>query len=201
MSDWDENEKQDEATSPDELCRQAFSRCSNWPTDRAGQIGLAQGLAKAAGATGQTPQAIINRCAAGSAWCPTDADLFTVAYELQEEARQAAYKAQARPESTRGKTCPYLLCDGTGWRQVCHLHTHHGGDDSQPAWVDKEIITREQYETLQFKVDWVTQMVYESRYRCKCHPPREVEDAPKRPRRSSMVQAGAGCEAASERIH
>jgi hypothetical protein len=84
-----------EALTPDEFCTRAFSRCSNWP-DRAGQLGLAQGLKLASDRYQVTQEALIARCKELSAFCPTDYDLLRVAAEMWEAGRRAAVTDQQR---------------------------------------------------------------------------------------------------------
>ena len=125
MSDMFSDEP--EAATPEDLCRQAFSRCSNWPEDRLGQIGLAQGLYRASGRFRITQEDLITRCRELSAFCPTDADLMRVAGEMFN-ARQAALAAKrnqnaewerqyGKPhafEGSRGK----CSCCGRDWEEI-----------------------------------------------------------------------------------
>ena len=90
------------AMDPDELCREAFSRCSNWPQDRAGQLGLAQGLKRAADRHRINQAALVRRCAELSAFCPTDHDLMRVAEEMAEDKARAPMGCE--------------VCRGSGWR-------------------------------------------------------------------------------------
>jgi hypothetical protein len=165
---------EDGGCAPEDLVIRAFSRCQNYPKERAGVLGLAQGLATAAARYGVTAEAIVRECVESSVFCPTDTDLLNVARGM----RPADGGEHRHPTK-----CPYELCDGSGWREVCHLHSKHAEPD-RPAWVEKTIITREQYNDLGRKIDWQTQSVYESRYRCKCHPPRDPE-AELKPRRKN----------------
>ena len=73
-----------------------FGRCSNYPREKEGVQFLAQGLAKAADATGVEMQAIVDRCAELSQFCPTDYDLLTVASEMKAQRR-------AQEEAKRNK--------------------------------------------------------------------------------------------------
>ena len=159
------NEEPTEA-GPEDLVVQAFSRCSNYPKDRTGVLGLAQGLRSAADRFGVEMPAIVAECAESSNFCPTDHDLLEVARALRPQDKQA----------NRDK-CPSGLCDGSGWREGFYLHTVHPGDEHKNSWVEKtSIANRETFEELERKVDWKTQMAYSGRYRCQCHPPREGED-------------------------
>ena len=148
---------------PVQLVNEAFSRCSNYPKESAGIFGLAQGLSKAARATGVAMRAIVGRCAEISQWCPTDLDLMNVARDLQP------VREVVRPSS-----CPQGICDGSGWRIVYYLWTWHGGES---AWIEKTKITETQYDDLKSKVDWnaqapqLAQEVYSGAARCKCAVP------------------------------
>ena len=62
-----------------------FQRCSNYPRDFAGVLALAQGLKRAADTSGVSMAAIVEKYAAESQYCPTDADLLAVARELQDK--------------------------------------------------------------------------------------------------------------------
>jgi len=93
----------------DEICQELFSRCSNWPKDRAGQLGLAQGLRRAADTYHVDPRVLATHCGKISSFCPTDADLFRVAGELHAEDER---KKNGTPWIRRD-VCPD--CDGSGW--------------------------------------------------------------------------------------
>ena len=145
---------------PVQIVTEAFSRCSNYPKEQAGIFGLAQGLVKASRITGVAQEAIVDRCADISKFCPTDADLLSVAREIQ-------------PAATRPSKCPHGLCDGTGWRIAYFLWTWHGGETN---WIEKTRISEEEYEVLKSKVDQnaksplLPQEVYSGAYRCRCNP-------------------------------
>jgi len=66
-----------------------LSRTKNYPKDEAGLVGLAEGLIRAAAATGANPQQIVMVCATTSEWCPTDFDLMTVAKQISDEQKRA----------------------------------------------------------------------------------------------------------------
>jgi hypothetical protein len=85
--------------TPEELVAR-FGRCSNYPRDKAGVQFLAQGLAKAADATGTDMKDIVDRCSELSEFCPTDYDLLTIASEIK-----AARRAQA--EAKRDRTAEW----------------------------------------------------------------------------------------------
>ncbi len=160
----------------EELVMRAFSRCQNFPKERVGVLGLAQGLQGASDKFMVPMSSIIAACVRESTFCPTDHDLMNIARGMQPD-------KQVGP-----RACPNDLCDGSGWRQVHHLHTPRGRAGA--AWVVKEIISREQYEELRGKVAETGQSVYESRYRCACHPPMEPDKEPKARRRGAAELAG-----------
>ena len=151
----------------EEMVTRAFSRCSNFPKERIGVQGLADGLKLAAKRFGVPPSRIVAECAETSGYCPTDADMIGVARSLRP----------ADPEPSP-RFCPLGVCDGTGWVQCHHLHTKHSRPGGA-SWVEKEAITQTQFDSLAKQVDWQSQSVYESRRRCECHPPRP-EDVEKK---------------------
>jgi hypothetical protein len=66
-----------------------LSRTKNYPRDEAGVVYLAEGLARAADAAGVDPRHVVMVCATTSEWCPTDADLATIANQIRDEQRRA----------------------------------------------------------------------------------------------------------------
>ena len=167
-----------ETDEPEELVIRAFSRCGNYPKERAGVLGLAQGLLKASEKFHVPMQRIIQECIESSTFCPTDHDLLEVARALK--------KVPDKPKETK---CSFGLCDGSGWRESFMLHTVHPGDETHSSWIEKEpIANRETYDKLAKSVDWKTQMAYEGRYRCKCHPPR-AEDEKHETRKRNKARA------------
>lgn len=85
--------------NPDDLAREAFSRCSNWPQDRHGQIGLAQGLKLAATRFGFTMAELIAVAREESAFCPTDYDLLKLAKDMRQRIKDsAAVEASVRQQ-------------------------------------------------------------------------------------------------------
>ncbi len=135
-----------------------LSRTKNYPRDDDGLTFLAEGLIRAA-SIGVDPVRIVMEWSAVSEWCPTDADLMNTARMLKPD-----------PNPSQ-RLCQFGICDGSGWQQVHHMHIHHAKPGGG-VWVEKSTITRDQFDDLSRKIDWKTQMVYESRYRCSCHPPR-----------------------------
>ncbi len=161
MSDFFEEPQGEDST--EEMVTRAFSRCQNGPKERIGIKGLADALTRAADRFGVPAARIVAECAESSQYCPTDADLINVARGLKP----------AEPEQT-SRRCPLGMCDGSGWREVCHLHTHYARLNG-PAYVEKEIISREVFDQISDKLHGTNQSVYESRYRCRCHPARQDE--------------------------
>lgn len=80
--------KRPEQEDPSILASEAFSRCSNWPQDRSGQIGLAQGLKLASTRFGFTMAEIISIARETSAYCPTDFDLLNIARDMRKRATE-----------------------------------------------------------------------------------------------------------------
>jgi hypothetical protein len=66
-----------------------FSRTKNFPRDEAGLNFLAEGLMAAVNETGAPGRQIVMVCAATSEWCPTDADLMTIARQIRDEQKRA----------------------------------------------------------------------------------------------------------------
>lgn len=76
-----------------------LSRTKNFPKDEDGLNFLAEGLIRAAAATGSNPQHIVMVCATTSEWCPTDADLMNIAVQIRDEQRRAQEALQPSVES------------------------------------------------------------------------------------------------------
>ncbi len=66
-----------------------LSRTKNYPKEPAGLMFLAEGLMRACAETGAPGQQIVMICATTSEWCPTDADLMTVAKQIRDEQKRA----------------------------------------------------------------------------------------------------------------
>lgn len=62
-----------------------FARCAKYPEDLDGINFLAEGLERAAKTTGVAMADIVDACTAISQYCPTDADLLTVARGIRDE--------------------------------------------------------------------------------------------------------------------
>lgn len=159
---------------PEEIVA-GFSRCQNYPKDRAGVLLFAQALKRASANTGISMTEVAEACARVSRWCPTDDDLFNVAGDLLGQRRAAE---EARRQGPR--TCLHQLCDGSGWRESWALWTLMGTESTEAAkWTKKEWITREVFERLE--AQGVTsqplnaQSIHHGLYRCKCHPARPDE--------------------------
>ena len=94
-----------ETANPDEICRQAFSRCSNWPTERAGQLGLAQDLKRASDRYGVSQEAITARCSEVSSFCPTGHDIMVQAQEMAGAQRRAAEPTMVQQRAALEREC------------------------------------------------------------------------------------------------
>jgi hypothetical protein len=105
MSDLYDDEPPNEPT-PEELCRQAFSRCSNWPEDRAGQLGLFQGLKAASERYRISQPDLIARCREQSSFCPTDHDLMVIGAELFKVRADAIEAGRDRTQEWRKQYGP-----------------------------------------------------------------------------------------------
>jgi hypothetical protein len=113
---------------------------------------------QAAAMVGVDPEKIIAECAVSSQYCPTDAELLSVARGIRGP-------AEAPPVERRGK-CPYGKCDGEGWRLGWALHTQETGANFR--FKRREWITEEQANILWPKIDKQSQVIYEGAARCKC---------------------------------
>ncbi len=76
-----------------------LGRTKNFPRDEDGLNFLADGLIRAAGATGANPEQIVMICATTSEWCPTDADLMTIAGQIRDEQKRAKEALEPSVES------------------------------------------------------------------------------------------------------
>ena len=162
-----------------------FERCVNYPRDRAGVQALAQGLAKASQITGISAAKIVERCCEESSRCPTDAELLQTARGLQ------APNSEERKK--RRGPCPLKACDGSGFIRVCFLWTHKTEKLGEEIhnYVEKELISEQQYDHLRKIVDWKTQEVYDSVRRCRCNPAREpLEPTPRPRKRKALTKFG-----------
>lgn len=167
-------ELNEEQPLPEEIIA-GFSRCQNYPKDRAGVLLFAQALKRASDNTGIPMSEIAEACARASRWCPTDEDLFNVAADLSGQRRAAAEAKRQGP-----RKCSHGLCDGSGWRETWALWTLMGTESADtPKWTKKEWITEEQYEILSGKGvgshPFSAQSIHTERHRCKCHPARSEE--------------------------
>ena len=95
---------------PEEMVIRAFSRCQNYPKERAGVLGLAQGLRAASDRFGVPMADIIRECVESSSYCPTDTDLLAVARGLTARDQPALKPWNPHPK------CPE--CGDSGWRTV-----------------------------------------------------------------------------------
>ena len=126
----DDSQSESELEGPEAICVRFFSRCSNWPAERLGVIGLAQALARASREHGMTPLQLAERCASLSRYCPTDADLFTIAEETgarrkeSEEARRDELWRQ-RWRQQHGAPEPFDWESAIDWKRVTAVHARH----------------------------------------------------------------------------
>lgn len=83
-----------------------FQRCRNYPKDDAEIERMADTLERAARTYEVTAEAIVRECLSSSEFCPTDADLLSMARGIRGP----------EPAPDIHKTnCPFDLCDGSGW--------------------------------------------------------------------------------------
>ena len=164
MPDLYDDESREDLT-PEDLCRQAFMRCSNWPADPLGQQGLFQGLAEASRQSGISKEAIIARCKELSAFCPTDYDLLRVAGEMAARAieleKSAKQETQTREwQRQYGKPKPFeqadtCTCCGRLWSEIMStaiqrqarlwdlLRQHYGTPGKWPPCRDMAPVARQ----------------------------------------------------------
>jgi hypothetical protein len=128
-----ENDERGEK-SVEELVIEAFSRCSNYPKERAGVLGLAQGLRKASDKYRISVEGIVERCAENSPYCPTDAELFSTALSMRDELDRALKEANEKKEKREweaqyGKPKPWeadlcLRCGAHPRSSICGPECH-----------------------------------------------------------------------------
>ena len=130
----------EETQDPMELIA-AFSRCQNWPADDFGRISLAQGLRRASERTGVPMLRIVEECGETSRFCPTDADLFTVAQGLKGPdpvedlypRDDAADKRSWKRELIRVPHLPDGKIDMVSWTADCVVNAVESWDGR--AWM------------------------------------------------------------------
>ena len=111
MSDLYSDHEPEELT-PEDLCRQAWARCSNWPEDRLAQQGLYQGLYQASERFKIPQPEIIAKCREQSSFCPTDHDLMVIAAEMfkaRADAQEASRNREAEWRRQFGPPQPFDL--------------------------------------------------------------------------------------------
>ena len=108
---------------PEDLVTKAFSRCQNWPKERLGILGLAQGLKKSAERFSVSMEAIVERCAEISQYCPTDADLLTVGRDLR-----AAIDRSNEPNKEAEWKLQYGAAKPFDWTVIDKEHVKHVRD-------------------------------------------------------------------------
>ena len=112
------NDQADEQDGPEAICTRFFSRCANWPKNRLGIIGLAQGLGLAARETGIAAEEIADECRRISTFCPTDADLLRVAHDLNAQRQEGARLIREEAERRgRGRPEPFDY-ECVDWKRV-----------------------------------------------------------------------------------
>ncbi len=144
-----------------------LSRTKNYPRDINGLNFLAEGLTRAAGSTGVDPSRIVKACAAASEWCPTDADLLSVARDIARLDAVAAgtYDTTAGGSNSAGRhRPPCARCQNSGWEIVWTLHTL--GPDNNWRHAKRENVTQDQAVDLISKIDGRRQQVYSGARRC-----------------------------------
>ncbi len=104
----------EEITSQELVAR--FSRCERYPEDKQGINFLADGLERASESAGVSMLEIVEACAAISRFCPTDAELLTVARNIRDEHRreeESKRDQKAEWEKQYGKPEPFRFDAGS----------------------------------------------------------------------------------------
>ena len=107
--------KDEDELGPEELVVKYFSRCSNYPKERIGVIGLAQALRRIATEKVVDMDALCSRCALASPFCPTDAELFAAGSEMKalrmelQQDRERQAEDVRRVQENRGAPHPTPL--------------------------------------------------------------------------------------------
>lgn len=114
-----------------------LQRTKDYPKNSRGMLALAEGLIRASDLTGKTMEAIVRRCADTSPYCPTDADLLTVAKDMVriDAVIDGTYDATA---SQGNHASPNRVAQ---WRKEC------GPPAAFPLLYDHEKATRCHRET------------------------------------------------------
>ncbi len=155
-----------------------LSRTKKYPADDEGVMNLAQGLQKASDSTQVGAGRIIERCASISEWCPTDAELLTVARDLAREDAVAngTYDSMAGHSSNvNSERQPCAVCENTGWETAYTLHTPVNGNWKQAK---RENITQAAYDEISRKMNaeiWEKQRIYSGARRCTACTPKAIE--------------------------
>ncbi len=150
-----------------------LQRTKKFPADDAGLECLARGLQQASESAKIGAGRIIDRCSQISEWCPTDAELLTVARDLAREdavvtgtfdSTQSAANSFREPSAPR---CP--ICDGTGFEIVWTLHTRT--PNGSWKYAKRENISPEAARSIETSAIWPneTQRIYSGARRCS-HP-------------------------------
>lgn len=107
------------------LCS-AFTRCMNYPKDEDGVAALARGLMWAASSTDIPMHRIVEECCRISMYCPTDADMLTVARDIRgpEQAEEIPIPS---PDTVRKQwqalahQFPHIMENGRLWQEQYKL--------------------------------------------------------------------------------
>ncbi len=135
-----------------------LSRTKNFPRDGAGLTYLAEGLLRAADQNGVDARHVVMICATTSDWCPTDADLMTIARQIRDEQKRAQEALQPSvAEQWQRKYGPAKPFDWTAldrektkriktrerelWSAL--KHRFHGRDLGQIDWITLAVAAEE----------------------------------------------------------
>lgn len=144
-----------------------LSRTKRFPTTRDELEGLAEGLQCAHKATGVPGPQIVTKCAELSEWCPTDADLLTVARDIARCAQvaQGSFDSMAHAKPPAGaEGC--ALCHGSGFQIIYTLLSYEGG--SKYSYRKRENVSESQARELQERIDPTKQEIFSGARRCPC---------------------------------
>lgn len=100
-----------------------LDRTINYPKEMPSVVNLARGLQKAADTMMVSASLIVEKCAEASQFCPTDADLLTVARELRDENRR-----KNQPDVTKEWQAMYGAPKPFDWKQIDNGKAKHVKD-------------------------------------------------------------------------
>ncbi len=143
-----------------------LSRTKRYPTTGAEMQALADGLIRAHTATRVPGADIVLKCAELSEWCPTDADLLTVARDIARcsQVADGSFDSMARPLGPSTGGCQ--LCHGSGFEIRYTLMTYEGG--SKYTFRKRESISESQARELEPRIDRTKQEIFSGARRCAC---------------------------------